>query len=286
MLKRQKSGSVVCPSCGRLVGVAEPKCPFCGRASPGMFGFGDLVKKLGQDIGVVELVVGGCVFLYLLTLVADMQGIRSTGMLGFLSPSTDSLRRFGASGALPVIRDGRWWTVLSAGWLHGGAIHILFNMMWVRNLAPICVAIYGPSRTILLYTASSVLGFVLSTLGLFAPQVLTMIMGRGILTVGASAAVFGLLGATVYAGKRGIASSFGRQAWMYAIVLFVFGLVFPGVDNWAHLGGFLGGYLMARWLDPFKPERTDHMIYALLCLAATILAIVASVLHYPFVSGS
>ena len=84
-------------------------------------------------------------------------------------------------------------------------------------------------------------------------------------------------GATVYAGRRGIASAIGRQAWMYAIVLFVFGLVFPGVDNWAHLGGFLGGYGVARWLDPFKPERTDHLIAALACLLATVAAVVASV---------
>jgi len=251
-----------------------------------MFGFGSTLKKLGKDLGVVEMVVGGCVLLYLLTLVTDMQGIRAGGMLSFLSPSTDALRRFGASGALPVIRDGRWWTVLSAGWLHGGAIHILFNMMWVRNLAPICVAIYGPSRTVILYTVSSMLGFILSTLGLFAPRLLAVVMGRGVLTVGASAAVFGLLGATVYAGRRGIASALGRQMWMYAIVLFVFGLVFPGVDNWAHLGGFIGGFGMGKWLDPFKREGTDHMVIALICLVATVAAIAASLLHFPFVELS
>ncbi len=244
-----------------------------------MFGFTSVLKKLGQDLGVLEIVIGGCVVLYLLTLVTDMQGIRAGGFMSFLSPSTDSLRRFGASGALPVLIDGRWWTVLSAGWLHGGAIHILFNMMWVRNLAPICVAIYGPSRTFLIYTGSSVLGFIMSTFSIFSP-----IFPQAGLTVGASAAVFGLLGATVYAGRRGIASSIGQQAWMYAIVLFAFGLVFPGVDNWAHLGGFLGGYLGARLLDPMRPERTDHMIAALVCLLATVAAVVASVLHWPSVA--
>jgi len=248
-----------------------------------MFGFGSALKKIGKDLGVIELVIGGCVVLYLLTLVTDMQGIRSGGMMSFLAPSGQSLFRFGASGAQPVIGYHRWWTVLSAGWLHGGVIHILFNMMWVRNLAPICTAIYGPSRTMILYTASSVLGFALSTLGFYAPRFLAGVMGRGLLTVGASAAVFGLLGATVYAGRRGIASAVGRQAWMYAIVLFVFGLVFPGVDNWAHLGGFLGGFGMAHWLDPFKPEGTDHLFAALACLVVTVGAVVVSVLHYSLV---
>jgi rhomboid protease GluP len=245
-----------------------------------MFGFASVFRALGSHLGVVEIVVGGCVALYLLTLLSDMQGIRGGGMMSFLSPSTESLRRFGASGALPVLVDARWWTVLSAGWLHGGAIHILFNMLWVRNLAPICVAIYGPSRTLLLYTGSSVLGFVASTLSLFSP-----IFPQRALTVGASAAVFGLLGATVLAGRRGIASSIGQQAWMYAIVLFAFGLVFPGVDNWAHLGGFVGGFFGARLLDPMKAERTDHLIAALACLLATLASVVASVLLWPPAGG-
>lgn len=275
MLKRQRSGSVVCPSCGKLVGVTEPKCPFCGRASPGMFGFASVTQKL-QNLGVVEIVVGGCVLLYLLTLVTDMSGIQSRGFLGFLSPSSDSIRRFGASGAYPVFRDGRWWTVLSAGWLHGGVIHILFNMMWVRSLAPVCTAIYGPGRTLILYIGSSLLGFIFSTLSVFSP-----LFAQGGLTVGASAAVFGLLGAIVQAGRRGIGSSIGQQAWMYAVVLFIFGLVFPGVDNWAHLGGFVGGFFGARALDPFKPERTDHLIAALALLLATALSIIASVLLWP-----
>ena len=77
MFERQKSGSVVCPSCGRLVGVSEAKCPFCGRASPGMFGFAQALRKLGSGLGVVEMVVGGCVLLYLLTLVTDSNNWQS-----------------------------------------------------------------------------------------------------------------------------------------------------------------------------------------------------------------
>ena len=52
-----------------------------------------------------------------------------------------------------------------------------------------------------------------------------------------------------------------------------------GIDNYAHLGGFMGGYAMARWLDPLLPERTDHMIAALVCLGLTALSILASVFH-------
>jgi rhomboid protease GluP len=54
------------------------------------------------------------------------------------------------------------------------------------------------------------------------------------------------------------------------------GFIFPLIDNWAHLGGFAGGYLMGRWLDPLLPERINHLAIAVGCLAASILAIIAS----------
>src|SRR5213592_2285300 len=80
--------------------------------------------------------------------------IRMDGLLSMLSPSIQSLFLFGASGAVPVFRFGRWWTVLSAAWLHGGVLHIAFNMMWVRDLAPPTARFYGPGRTVIIYTVS------------------------------------------------------------------------------------------------------------------------------------
>jgi rhomboid protease GluP len=59
--------------------------------------------------------------------------------------------------------------------------------------------------------------------------------------------------------------------------MFVFGLVMPGVDNWAHLGGFVGGFGAARGLDPLKPERTRHMLWALVCLGLTAASIILSI---------
>ena len=46
----------------------------------------------------------------------------------------------------------RWWTVLSAGWLHGSLLHIIFNMMWVRDLGPVVADMYGPGRMVIIYT--------------------------------------------------------------------------------------------------------------------------------------
>ena len=277
MFQRQKTGSVVCPSCGRLVGVNDAKCFNCGRPRPGMWGFTPLLRRLGQDLGFTELVIGGCALLYVGTLLVDLGNIRvAGGGFSFLSPSGPSLFLFGASGTGPVFGYGRWWTLLSAGWLHGGLLHIFFNVLWVRQLAPQVAEGYGPARMVLIYTAGGLVGFGLSTVGpVFLPWL--RFLGEGGMTVGASAPIFGLLGALVWYGRR-VSGVVGRQAWMFAILLFAFGFFWPHTDNWAHLGGFLGGLAMAALLNPMKPERVDHAIAALACLLATAAAIVASVI--------
>jgi rhomboid protease GluP len=68
-----------------------------------------------------------------------------------------------------------------------------------------------------------------------------------------------------------------EHARRWALGGILFGFAMPGIDNWAHLGGMAGGYLVSRWLDPLQPERGDHAIGALLCLAVSVLAIVYSV---------
>ena len=278
MFRRQTSGSVICTSCGVLVGVTDDTCYNCGRRNPGLWGFAPMLRALGGDMGFVPFVIGTCVILYALTLVASQGNIGMGGLFSLFSPSRQALFLFGASGAVPVFAADRWWTVLSAGWLHGGALHILFNMMWVRQLAPATADLYGPGRMVIIYTAAGVAGFTLSSAaGEFLPNFLFLRGGQ--FTVGASAPIFGLLGALVYYGRRGGSSMVGSQALSYALMLGVFGFIMPGVDNYAHAGGFGGGYLAAQLLDPLKPERIDHIAIAVVCLAASILSIVWSVIH-------
>jgi rhomboid protease GluP len=136
MLKRQTSGSVLCTSCGVLVGVNDDRCYNCGRRNPGLWGFAPALRNLGRDLGFVPFVIGACFFIYVLTLLASQGNIGMSGIMRLLATSGTSLFRFGASGAAPVFGYGLWWTVLSASWLHGSALHILFNMLWVRDLAP------------------------------------------------------------------------------------------------------------------------------------------------------
>lgn len=279
MFKRQKTGSVVCASCGSLVGVNDERCYTCGRRNPGLWGFGPLLRRLGNDFGFLSLVVYGCSALYMISVVLTLMvggNVMGRGLFSILSPGQFAITLLGVSGAYPVFVERRWWTVLSAGWLHGGALHILFNMMAFRQIAPAIADIYGGPRMVIIYTISSACGFLLSSLaGRFMPPL--PILGGASFTLGASAAIFGLLGALMHYGRRGGSSMMRSQVTSYVVTMFIFGLIMPGIDNYAHAGGFLGGYLASAWLDPLKPERVNHMIGALACLVATALAILASI---------
>jgi rhomboid protease GluP len=200
------------------------------------------------------------------------------GPFSLFSPGNVALFLFGESGAVPVFRYGRWWTVLSAAWLHAGLLHILFNMMAVRQLAPVTAELYGPGRMIVIYTAGAIVGFTLSSVaGAFLPG-LPFLRGSSF-TVGASASIAGLIGAMLAYGHRTGSSMARAQAMQYILMLAVYGFLLSGIDNYAHAGGVAGGYLAARMLDPMKPERIDHIVMAVVCLGLSILSIVVSLLH-------
>jgi rhomboid protease GluP len=272
-LKRKTEGSVLCTSCGVLVGVNDESCYNCGRRNPGLWGYAPALRSLGQDMGFVPLVIGATITLYVLALLL------SRGELGMgLSPSSRILIMLGASGAVPVFGLGLWWTVLTAGWLHAGVLHILFNVLWIRQLAPAVAEIYGPARMMIIYVLSGVVGFTASSVaGQYLSWMPIFFLRGADLTVGASAPIFGLLGGIVYYGRRSGSSLASQTGLQYALIMGLFGLIFPGVDNYAHAGGFAGGYLAGRLLDPLKPERVDHIVIAGACLAATVIALGLSI---------
>ena len=240
------------------------------------------MRKIGADFGFVPVVVGGSTIIYALTLLVSGSRLQiAGGGFSFLSPSFQALMLFGMSGTYPVFALGWWWTLLTASWLHGNLLHILFNMMWVRDLGTAMVDFVGTARTIIIYTVSGVCGFLLSSVaGIVLAGAPIPFLHVGASTVGASAAIFGLLGAMVHYGRSGAGSSFVHATAMrYAVILFIFGLIMPGVDNFAHAGGFVGGYVTSAFLRPATRERGDHMIWAAGCVVATVLALVYNVIH-------
>jgi rhomboid protease GluP len=237
-----------------------------------------MLRQIGADFGFAQIVVGANVTLWVIMLLMSGANIRAGGILNALSPSQYILLLFGASGAAPVFGYGRWWTVLSAGWLHAGLLHILLNMYWVWQMGPVMADMLGPARTVIIYTVGGITGFVLSSFaGAFLPA-LPFLQGAT-LTVGASAPVFGLIGALYHYGRT--SSSIAKQQAQYIIVQAVmFGILLgnSGIDNYAHLGGFIGGYFTSAFLNPLTRERGDHVIIAVGCLAASALSIAASIL--------
>src|SRR3981189_2048572 len=98
VFQRRTSGSVVCPSCGSLVGVRDDKCYSCGRANPGLWGFAPMLRQLGADLGFVPLVIGASTTLYVLTLLASGNELEVVGGgMSILAPSGRALLMFGMS---------------------------------------------------------------------------------------------------------------------------------------------------------------------------------------------
>jgi rhomboid protease GluP len=260
------------------VGVRDDKCYTCGRSNPGLWGFGPALRQLGASFGFADFVIGASSVLYLLSLLMSGSELQvASGGMSFLVPGMSAVLKLGASGKYAVFDLGWYWTLLSASWLHGSFLHILFNMMWVRDLGPALVDLIGTPRTVIIYIVSGIAGFLLSSTLPLLPVALPIFHGAQV-TLGASAAIFGLLGALVHYGSKSGSSYIRGQALNYAIILFVMGLIMPGVDNSAHAGGFIGGYGMSMIFNPLTRERGDHMIVALLLLVATAGAIALSLL--------
>jgi rhomboid protease GluP len=229
---RKTSGAILCPSCGRLTNADAPVCLVCGRRNPGMWGFAGPLRALFRRRSFVDVVSVACIVLYVASLVFDPRAaLQPRGLFNVFSPSVEALFALGATGAVPW-QLGRWWTLLTAIYLHGGILHILFNVLWIRQLGPAVEELYGPSRLVVIFTVAGVAGFAASNY-----------VGHPF-TIGASGSIFGLLGAMVAFGQRR-GGAFGgmvlRQYGQWAILLFILGFLMPGVNNIAHVGGFVGG---------------------------------------------
>lgn len=264
MLGRRTSGSVVCPSCGSLVGVNDERCYSCGRANPGMWGFAPLLRQFGNDLGLVPLVTAVCAVMFLLSVLLTIRNGGTAlqaiwGLDGFV------LAELGATSSGRVFAGGAWWTLLSASWLHGGLIHLVMNMMALRNLGPLTADIIGPSRTAIVYVVAGVCGFLLS-----------VYMGVGT-TIGASASICGLIGALIHYGRRSGSSLIYNQALQWALSTLLLGFIIPVINNWAHIGGFIGGYLASTALNPLTREKGDHMLIAAVSLVISIGAVIYSI---------
>jgi len=262
-------GSMICPNCGRLIGVSEERCPFCGAWRPGMFGAAPKLQRLfgSNRLDLIPVIVTACVALYATSLALDPRAIFANGfnLFNLLAPSSRALYQLGMTGGV-AWRAGWWWTLLTAIYLHGSLLHIFFNMMWVRNLGPVVSQAYGPARAFVIFSIAGAIGFLVSNLVMGGP------------TIGASGSIFGLLAALIVFARRTGASVMKAQLWQWAIILFAFGFFMSGVNNFAHAGGFAGGWVSAQIMKPIgeKRETPAVQVLALALLALTAVGVVLS----------
>lgn len=218
---------------------------------------------------LVKTIITANVLFFAMSLLLSAQ----SGDIGsLLSPGQTSLMLLGATGTYPIDHFGRFWTVVSANYLHGGIIHLIFNLMALKQIAPWASSEYGISRMFIIYTLGGVIGYVVSYLA-------------GVpFTIGASAAVCSLIGALLYYGKsRGGAygGSVYREVSGWVISLFIFGLIFPGINNWGHGGGLIGGITIGAILGYIERRRENRFdeVLALLCGLATIAVLCWATVH-------
>jgi rhomboid protease GluP len=272
--------SLLCPTCGLLISVSEATCPYCGlRAPSARWRRLPVFKLLADPALLVKTVVGVNIAFFALALLLDPRAMGlAPNPLRLLSPSDASLLVLGATGTIPIDQYHRVWTLVSAGYLHAGLLHIFFNMAALRQLGSLAAREYGCSRMFIIYTAGGVFGFLISYLAGVS------------LTIGASAGVCGLVGAILFYGKsRGGAygTALYKQVGMWVVVMFVFGFVVPGINNWGHGGGLVSGALLGYFLGYAERRRETafHKTLAAACLVATGLILAWAVLtslYYRF----
>lgn len=274
-MAKPKKGATLCPNCKSLISADASHCPYCGVSHPGSRWKNNRWTRGFQDTDqLLKAIIYTNIGIYVLSLLLYPRGSGlSINPLALLSPDNRSLLVLGATGTYPIAQFGRWWTLVSANYLHGSILHILFNMFALRQIGYLVIEEYGTYRMFVIYTLGGIFGFVVSYLfGVY-------------LTIGASAAICSLIGAVLYYGKsRG--GAYGqiifRQIGGWAVAIFVFGFLVPGINNWGHGGGMLGGAILGYLLG-YHERRRENLSHKL--LAGVCMIVTAVVLVWAIASG-
>jgi len=225
----------MCPNCRAFITNRDRICPYCNeRVGPRAIDLrqpadilGGLIPHARFNTMVILVINFG---LYLATTIYSMKAGNSSA---FMTLDSRTLLAFGAKFG-PFISGGQWWRLVTAGFLHGGLLHILMNSWVLFDLGAEVEQIYGASRMWVVYFLSSVFGFYLSDLwNPMAPS------------IGASAGLAGLIGAMIALGltHSGPAATAIRGHYIrWAIYLMIWSIFFPGVDIAAHVGGMAAGF--------------------------------------------
>jgi len=260
----------MCPSCRALIDRKAGKCPHCGvslksaRAREGNTTEG---RVLGGLIPVpssaTSALVAACIAMYGVAWYLTQQASSGEAQSLFSGLNQVVLVRLGAVYS-PLVHYGEWWRLVTAVFLHAGLIHIGFNLWCLFDLGPPVESLFTTQKFIFFYLVSGVAGFLLS-----------YAMGVG-MTLGASGAVLGLIGvligASFHHGRMG--KDYRGQLWKWVIYIAIFGLIIPGVDNFAHFGGLAAGLALGYFIPEGEPETRaeENMWNAVAIFCVVIIA--------------
>ena len=271
----QKRQSLLCPNCKKLISTSEKRCPYCDTAHPAAWWKNNIwTRGFNDPYRLVKVMIGINIGIYVISLLLNPRGF-GLGMnpLTFLSPSGQILELLGATGSEPIDADQRYWTLISANYLHGGILHIFFNMVAFRQLGLLVAREFGVYRMFIIYTLGGVMGFGVSVIAA-VPW-----------TIGASASVCSLAGALLYYGKsRG--GVYGRalykQIGIWMLLLFVFGFLVPIINNWGHAGGLAAGIGLGFLLG-YQERKRENIVHKLLAGGLAVLTLL--ILGWAVLSG-
>jgi len=252
----------MCPHCRAFITTSDKICPYCDtpvgpRAIDMRTGFfAELIPSAQfATITILTLNVG----IFVLTLLASVRA----GTPVMQAPDGMTLFRFGSS--IPMqYAEWHWWRLLTAGFLHGGLMHIGFNCWALMDVGTHAEQVYGTRRMTAIYLLATMGGFLVSGL-------------TGHVSVGASAGLFGLIGAMIAYGtfNHGLEASMVKQFYVrWMIYGLLMGFLFPGVDNMAHVGGLATGFLAAwatgtpGYYRDFRDKLWDTLAGGMIALTA------------------
>jgi len=162
--------------------------------------------------------------------------------------------------------SGEWWRLLTSVFVHGGLLHIAFNMWCLWNLGALCESLYGRWTYAAIYLICGV-GASLASASLhpYTPS------------VGASGAIFGLAGALIAAFKlgefsvpRSALSGTLRSLGAFVVYNLIFGAIIPGIDNTAHIGGLITGLIVGALIALVAPQQDQAPRRVAVLLAVTL----------------
>ena len=261
----------MCPNCRGLIDRNASVCPLCGiplRAprsrsgtSPGRV-LGIIPVPSTATSAIVAVTIAIYAISWYMTQNFASAELRAAPAWGGIEGTV--LMRLGAKSVL--LFAGQWWRLVTAVFLHAGLFHIGMNIWCLVDLGPEVESLFSTTKFIVIYFVTGVAGFLLSAL--WNPLVLS---------VGASGAVLGLIGVLIGASLHhgNLGRDYRRQLWRWVIYILIFGLLpFSGVDNAAHIGGLVVGFVLGYLIPEGEPltRGGENLWNALAVLSVVIIA--------------